>query len=98
MTLAELKQAAAVSRYWRAPGIDAGQPLPSGWQAIAGRSFLLGVVSEVPEYPIDVNFCFGRRGERDLLSCLRRSDEEITALRRAPECPDKFACPTGGCT
>lgn len=48
--------------------------------------------------PIDKTWCFSRRGERDLLSCLRRSDETIQALRRPPECPDELACPVGGCT
>jgi hypothetical protein len=51
-----------------------------------------------PVYPIDKTWCFSRRGDRDLISCLRRSDETFQALRRPPECPNELACPVGGCT
>lgn len=45
----------------------------------------------------DTEDCFGRRPDLDH-SCLRRNGPEITALRRAPECPQEFACPNEGCT
>ena len=30
--------------------------------------------------------------------CLQRGEVDPTQLRRAPECPDSFACPNTGCT
>lgn len=31
-------------------------------------------------------------------TCLRRGEVDPTQLRRAPECPDSFACPNTGCS
>lgn len=44
----------------------------------------------------EVEDCFNRRPELAHL-CLERADEDVLALRRAPECPDEFACPNAGC-
>jgi len=54
------------------------------------------IVPYLVESIVDDEACFLRRPEGEH-ACLRRSDEDELALRRAPECPDQFACPTSGC-
>jgi hypothetical protein len=91
----------AVSRPFLVPSVTPDSEEPVVWRQTSGWSYSGIPVADVSitlVYPIDKTWCFSRRGERDLLSCLRRSDESILALRRPPECPDELACPVGGCT
>jgi hypothetical protein len=94
----ERRAVPAVGRYWRAPGIIPNADQPRTWVIIAGRSYpLVKQPAITPIYPIDKTWCYSRRGNREIFSCLRRPDESLLALRRPPECPDKYACPQSGC-
>lgn len=50
-----------------------------------------------PEELHEEENCLLLRPEHDD-TCLRRGEVDPTQLRRAPECPDSFACPNTGCT